>query len=433
MIDQRPARRHEAPVLRRDARRDLDRGMLARRLRAPGRSRCPGCTFARMCYEQWPSSCVSATPIVERPPALDLGDARGRARGSARRPAMARRRLLLPALRHWLDDARAAIRTRFEADNDAEAVVSGRCRLIDALFQGLLDLALAKVFRLANPTAGERLAVVAVGGYGRGELAPYSDVDLLFLHPYKRTAHTEQMIEFLLYRLWDLGLKVGQATRSIDDCLRTRPRRPRRSARVCSRRASCGATPVCSTSFASASRARRSTAAARPFVEAKLAERDARHQRTGDSRYLLEPNVKEGKGGLRDLQTLFWLGRFLYRHRASRRSWSSMACWTPGRCATSPRPAAVPLGRALPSALPDRSAGGAPDLRPAARDRAPHGLSRPRRVEQRRALHEALLPGRQGGRRADPDLLRRARGAAPAPRRASGWPDSASAAGGSTA
>ena len=77
--------------------------------------------------------------------------------------------------------------------------------------------------------------------------------------------------------------------------------------------------------------------------------------------------------------------------------------------------APLPLGRALPSALPGRPRRGAPDLRPAARDRAPHGLSRPQGVEQRRALHEALLPGRQGGRRADPDLLRRARGAAPAP------------------
>ena len=90
---------------------------------------------------------------------------------------------LLPPLRHWLDSARAAIRARFEADNDAEAAIADYCRLIDALIQVLLDHALAKVFRRANPTAGERMAVVAVGGYGRAELAPYSDVDLLFLHP----------------------------------------------------------------------------------------------------------------------------------------------------------------------------------------------------------------------------------------------------------
>jgi [protein-PII] uridylyltransferase len=127
---------------------------------------------------------------------------------------------LLKSLRGWLDRHQAALRERFEADHDAEAVVYERCRLIDALVCGLLTYANTHEFPLANPTAGERLAVIAVGGYGRGELAPHSDVDLLFLHPYKRTPHGEQMVEYLLYKLWDLGLKVGQATRSIAECLR---------------------------------------------------------------------------------------------------------------------------------------------------------------------------------------------------------------------
>jgi [protein-PII] uridylyltransferase len=219
---------------------------------------------------------------------------------------------LVGRLKAWLGQHQDGLRHRFEADNDGAAVVYGRCRLIDALLRGLLDLASRRVFRMANPTAGERLAVVAVGGYGRGELAPHSDVDLLFLHPYKRTAHTEQMIEFLLYRLWDLGLKVGQATRSVDECLRL----ARADLQIC--------TSLLEARFLWGERAlferfqRRFeedviAGRQRVFVEAKLAERDARHQRTGDSRYLLEPNVKEGKGGLRDLQTLFWLGRFIYR------------------------------------------------------------------------------------------------------------------------
>jgi [protein-PII] uridylyltransferase len=248
--------------------------------------------------------------LVERPPALDLGDARGRLEALLE-ASNGDKAALLPALRQWLDGARAAIRARFEADNDAEAAIADHCRLIDALIQALLDHALAKVFRRANPTAGERMAVVAVGGYGRAELAPYSDIDLLFLHPYKRTAHTEQMIEFLLYRLWDLGLKVGQATRSIDDCVRA----ARADLAVCTNLLEArslwgdgGLFGEFRERFQSEAVSGRGTA----FVEAKLAERDARHQRTGDSRYLLEPNVKEGKGGLRDLQTLFWLGRFLY-------------------------------------------------------------------------------------------------------------------------
>src|SRR6202030_601556 len=77
-----------------------------------------------------------------------------------------------------------------------------------------------RIYPIANPTAGERLAIVAVGGYGRGELAPASDIDLLFLLPYKQTPHTEQVIEYLLYALWDLGLKTGNATRSVEECLR---------------------------------------------------------------------------------------------------------------------------------------------------------------------------------------------------------------------
>jgi [protein-PII] uridylyltransferase len=219
---------------------------------------------------------------------------------------------LVSRLKEWLRRHETGLRRQFEADNDAEVAVFGRCRLIDAVLRGLLDLAHGRVFRMANPTAGERLVVAAVGGYGRGELAPYSDVDLLFLHPYKRTPHTEQMIEFLLYKLWDLGLKVGQATRSTDECVR----HARNDLQIC--------TSLLEARFLWGDRALFDEFAARfedevvagrgrTFVEAKLAERDARHQRTGDSRYLLEPNIKEGKGGLRDLQTLFWLGRFLYR------------------------------------------------------------------------------------------------------------------------
>jgi [protein-PII] uridylyltransferase len=247
---------------------------------------------------------------ADSPPSLDL--ARARAELEALLEAGGDKAELLARLRRWHDGARAAIRARFEADNDAETAVRDHCALIDALIQALLGHALARVFRRANPTAGERIAVVAVGGYGRAELAPHSDVDLLFLHPYKRTAHSEQMIEYLLYQLWDLGLKVGQATRSVADCVRT----ARGDLAICTNLlearllwGDAGLFGEFQERFEHEAVAGRGTS----FVEAKLAERDARHQRTGDSRYLLEPNVKEGKGGLRDLQTLFWLGRFLYR------------------------------------------------------------------------------------------------------------------------
>src|SRR5262249_43141011 len=108
----------------------------------------------------------------------------------------------------------------FESGGTGEQAVREQCFLIDQLIRALHDFVTGHLYPLANPTAGERLAIVAVGGYGRGELAPFSDIDLLFLLPYKLTANAEQVIEYILYVLWDLGLKVGQATRSIEDCLR---------------------------------------------------------------------------------------------------------------------------------------------------------------------------------------------------------------------
>jgi [protein-PII] uridylyltransferase len=165
-------------------------------------------------------------------------------------------------------------------------------------------------------TTGERLSVVAVGGYGRGEMAPFSDVDLLFLIPYKRTAWAESVVEATLYLLWDLNLKVGQAVRSVSECVRYA--RDDLTIR----------TNLLEMRFLAGDRAPWEELDARlwdelfartgpEFVEGKLAERDARHERHGGSRYLLEPNVKESKGGLRDLQTLHWISRYLYHTRTA--------------------------------------------------------------------------------------------------------------------
>ena len=112
------------------------------------------------------------------------------------------------------------IRRRFDSGASGEQTVREHCFLMDQLVRALYDFVTRHVYPLANPTSGERLAVVAVGGYGRGELAPHSDIDLLFLLPYKLTPNAEQVIEYLLYTLWDLKLKVGNATRSVEECLR---------------------------------------------------------------------------------------------------------------------------------------------------------------------------------------------------------------------
>ncbi len=226
-------------------------------------------------------------------------------------PALDRGPFITP-LRASLTAGRDEIRRRFEATGDGAAVVREQSFLIDQLIRVMFDLVTGEIYPLPNPTSGERLAIVAVGGYGRGELAPYSDIDLLFLLPYKRTPHTEQVVEYLLYLLWDLGLKIGQATRSVEECLRQAKADLTIRTGLLEARYLWGEQAL----FGDLKRRFDSDivrGSAAQFVEAKLAERDARHQRVGDSRYQLEPNIKEGKGGLRDLHTLFWIAKYIYR------------------------------------------------------------------------------------------------------------------------
>ncbi len=214
-------------------------------------------------------------------------------------------------MRHALEAGRAASRQRFEADGNGVLDAAARAELVDAVLCGALDFAEQQLFTVGSTTSGEELALLAVGGYGRAELAPHSDIDVLFLYPYKPTPRLEQMAEFLLYRLWDLGLKVGQATRSLNECIKLAKQDLTIQTTLLETRLLWGSRRLAD----ELERRFRSEVCRRnesSFIEAKLAERDARHQRMGDSRYLLEPNVKEGKGGLRDLQTLIWLSRHIY-------------------------------------------------------------------------------------------------------------------------
>lgn len=189
----------------------------------------------------------------------------------------------------------------------AHALSLAQDRLIEALFRHVRE----GLFPNANPTAGERIAIVAVGGYGRGTLAPGSDTDIMFLQA-TSTPWSESIAEAMLYVLWDLGLKVGHSTRSIDECVRAGREDLTIRTAMLESRLLCG-DPVLFGEFEG--RFDRDVMAGRgaEFVHAKIAERDERISRVGQSRYLVEPNVKEGKGGLRDLQTLFWITKFLHR------------------------------------------------------------------------------------------------------------------------
>src|SRR3954470_4099216 len=183
--------------------------------------------------------------------------------------------------------------------------------LQDAIIQVIYDFATKHVYYAQNPSTAERIAVVATGGYGRGELAPGSDIDLLFLRPFKQTAWGESVIEFILYMLWDLGLKVGHATRSLAESVRLAKQDVTIRTAILETRYLWGDQAL----YEELRKKFWSEIAAgngQDFVEAKLAERSQRHERQGESRYLVEPNIKEGKGGLRDLQTLYWIGKYLY-------------------------------------------------------------------------------------------------------------------------
>ena len=215
-------------------------------------------------------------------------------------------------LKTTLATGRAEVRRRFDKEGSGTEAVHEMAFLADQLIRTLYDFTSARVYPLANPTTAERISLIAVGGYGRGELAPHSDIDLLFLLPYKATPHIEQVVEYILYALWDLGLKVGQATRSIAETIAGAKEDLSIRTAILEARYLWGEETLAA-ELKTAFETEIMKGSAAQFVKEKLAERDLRHRRLGDSRYLVEPNVKEGKGGLRDLHTLFWIAKYIYR------------------------------------------------------------------------------------------------------------------------
>jgi [protein-PII] uridylyltransferase len=188
------------------------------------------------------------------------------------------------------------------------------CIMLDEMVCMLFAFAARHLYPSQNPSEAERMAVVATGGYGRGLLAPGSDIDLLFVLPYKQTAWGESIAEAILYCLWDMGLKVGHATRSINECIRQAKADMTIRTSILEARFLFGDQALFDELVARFDKdVAQGTAA--EFVTAKLAEREERHRRAGQSRYLVEPNVKDGKGGLRDLHTLFWIAKYVYRVR----------------------------------------------------------------------------------------------------------------------
>ncbi|SCW60450.1 [protein-PII] uridylyltransferase [Ancylobacter rudongensis] len=190
-------------------------------------------------------------------------------------------------------------------------------RLQDEIITLVHELAVKTLYPSDNPSTSERMAIVAVGGYGRGLMAPGSDTDILFLLPYKQTAWGESVAEAILYVLWDMGLKVGHATRSVDECIRQARGDMTIRTSLLEARLLIGERKLFDELVERFDRdVVQGTAV--EFVAAKLNEREERLKRAGQSRYVVEPNVKDGKGGLRDLHTLFWIAKYVYRVHETR-------------------------------------------------------------------------------------------------------------------
>jgi [protein-PII] uridylyltransferase len=218
-------------------------------------------------------------------------------------------------LRGALSDGRAEIARRLALHPSAgHDSAEAQAFLVDQLIRVIHDHVIGDLYPAPNRTSGERLSIMAVGGYGRGEMAPHSDVDVAFITPGKQTSWCEQVIEATLYFLWDLGLKVGQSSRSLDEMVRMAKSDLTIRTALLEGRYVWGDQAL----FDEAQRrfwAEVVAGTERQYVAEKLAERNDRHKRLGDSRYVVEPNVKEGKGGLRDLHTLYWIGKYIHHVR----------------------------------------------------------------------------------------------------------------------
>lgn len=219
---------------------------------------------------------------------------------------------LFSNLKNQLDEKNDLIKKIFLGTSDGSLNVGLNSILIDSMLRVVFKKIYHKIFNNTDYI----FSIIAVGGYGRGELAPCSDLDLLFLLPnnlkINQSKHAEEVIQFILYILWDLGYSVGHSTRTIDDCIEKSKLDLTISTALLEKRFIVGNEDVFSLLNDKFTLFIKNTKTLK-FVEAKLVESELRHKRFGGSRYVVEPNVKDGKGGLRDLHTLIWISKFAYK------------------------------------------------------------------------------------------------------------------------
>lgn len=233
----------------------------------------------------------------------ELGDS-GRATFEEKRP------LYLAAGRHFLNHYGSMIRDRHDEGAEGDRVVHAISEMMDTLIRKLFVSILGDM--KLRSRAREQIAIVATGGYGRGELNPHSDIDLMFLYGGKEARLVEDIAQKILYFLWDMRLDVGYSVRTVSDCIEMAASDTTIKTALLDLRYICGNRPL----FREMTKivlTRIMTDGSDAFIRQKVADLNTRREKYGSSVYLLEPNIKEGEGGLRDLQTALWIAKVRFK------------------------------------------------------------------------------------------------------------------------
>ena len=233
----------------------------------------------------------------------EIGDA-GQASFEEKRP------LYLAASKHFLNHYRERIKTFHREGAHGESVVNA--------ITAMSDILITKLFRCicddlsGSNQSGEQMTLVAVGGYGRGELNPFSDIDLMFLHSGKAPHRTEDIAQKLLYFLWDMRLDVGYSVRTLNDCLEMAKADSTVKTAMLDSRFLVGSKPLYE-NFKKMLITQILAKGSDSFISEKIDEMKKRREKYGSSVYILEPNIKEGEGALRDLHTAMWVAKIKYK------------------------------------------------------------------------------------------------------------------------
>ena len=216
----------------------------------------------------------------------------------------------LPLYKKFLKVEEHRLRLKHQAGGGGREICARRAELVDVLLQYVFGAAATSA--RGNGVAKVPLALVALGGYGRGELNPFSDIDVMLLHhPEKKgiSPHLEEMVQQVLYLLWDSGFKVGHSTRSIKEAVAQANQDMRTKTAMLESRFLAGDAEL-AREFRRQFRSKCVNGYEREYVELRMQDQVARHKKFGDSVYLQEPNLKSGCGGLRDYQNLLWMTYF---------------------------------------------------------------------------------------------------------------------------